>query len=127
MMPVIRNYRDIHSTDKKYRDNVLFGTSSANNRQLGVTDEQITELLNKPNRPTAVFCSDIQEAEKFYILAMANNIKIPEDISIVTCCDNGERSYLSSKIARVEKHEFYLGYKAAQLLQSIKKKKSAYQ
>ena len=100
-------------------ENILFGADTSSDDSEGVCEKQVMDMITKPDRPSAIFCSDIQEAEKVYILALSNGIKIPEDISLLTCCDKGERSYLSDKLARVEKYEFDLGFKAAELIQKM--------
>lgn len=101
-------------------DNILFGADPTSESIRGVSDEQVISLLSKPDKPTAIFCSDIKEAEKVYILASQNGINIPEDVSLITCGDKGEESYLFNKFSRIEKNEYDLGYKAAEVIQMIK-------
>lgn len=105
-------------------ENVLWAEPPYGNSEIsGITEKDISKILTKKNRPTAVYCTDTSEAEKLYMVALQKGLKVPRDISIVSSDDKQHTSYISSKLALVCKNEFELGYKAAELLNKMNKKK----
>ena len=100
-------------------ENIVFGQDQGSLEVIGTNEQQILNIINKKNRPTAIFCSDLYEAEKIYFLAVNHGVRIPEDMSLVTTADKGVNNYIASKVARIEKYEYQLGYKAAELMHKM--------
>ena len=81
--------------------------------------EKLMGVLNSDNAPTAIFCSDDNEAERVYWHLTDKGYKIPQDISIISfgnsLRDTVFREHLTSIV--VDEHE--LGSQAARILHEM--------
>ena len=100
--------------------NILHGEFESSICVSGISEDKVIGLLSRRDRPTAVFCGDMRDAEKVYICALKLGLKVPEKLSIISCCDREINSYIWAKIGRITKREYDVGAKAASLLGEMK-------
>ena len=76
----------------------------------------LEEMLQSPDRPTAVFCTDTTEAERVFLEATRLGLCVPEDLSIVGFGCIWREGVLSQRLAAVTVDERGLGRQVALLL-----------
>lgn len=74
------------------------------------------ELFNLEVKPTAVFASNDQMAMGVYKAAQENNIKIPEQLSVVGFDDIAAASHLNPPLTTVNQPTYRMGQKAVEIL-----------
>ncbi|HEV56470.1 MAG TPA: GntR family transcriptional regulator [Phycisphaerales bacterium] len=79
-------------------------------------DRMLLEILRRPDRPTAVFCSDDNEAERVFWIAYQIGIRVPDELSIIGFGDAHRHTVFFKRLASVTVDEFELGVRAAQTL-----------
>ncbi len=100
--------------------NVYFGTSQRTGSEGdNIKLNMLKELLTKPNRVTAIFCSDDTEAERAYWAAHELGIKVPQELSIVGFGDVSREGVVRKKLSAVVVDEINLGQKVAELLSEM--------
>jgi len=82
-------------------------------------EQMILEILRRPDRPTAVFCSDDNEAERFFWTAYTLGIRVPEELSIIGFGDARRETVFLRRLASITVDEFALGARAAQMLSEM--------
>ena len=97
-------------------DRLLYGTRKTEPNGDEIKDKMILNALRAPDRPTAVFCSDDNEAERVFWLAHEDGIKVPQELSIIGFGDQRRDSVFQKKLVSVTIDEFEVGVKAAEVL-----------
>ena len=78
-------------------------------------------MLSAPNRVTAIFCHDDDEAELIHHLASGMGLKFPGDLSLIGFGDASERyGVFRSRLTSVTINEFDLGARAVLVLKEIR-------
>jgi LacI family transcriptional regulator len=80
------------------------------------TVQQMTEILSKPDRPTAVFAPTDILALKVYNSARVNNLKIPEDLSVIGYANLRFSHYASPPLTTINQDGGAEGKTAAKLI-----------
>ena len=76
----------------------------------------LMEMLKTSDRPTAVFCNDVAEAEQIFLKAIQLGLHVPQDLSIVGFGCTRRDGVLSQRLAAVTIDEVDLGRQAALLI-----------
>lgn len=97
-------------------DHVLYGPPEISEKRDEKMDALVHKALRSPSRPTAIFCSDDNEAERAYWMAQAEGIRVPQDLSIVGFGDTRRDTEFRKRLASVAVDEYALGAKAAEIL-----------
>lgn len=74
------------------------------------------DLLDGPDRPTAVICASIGHADNLLSLARAKSLRIPEDLSAITLVDKGEYAEPDVGLTAVQTMTRALGENAVRLV-----------
>jgi DNA-binding LacI/PurR family transcriptional regulator len=82
-------------------------------------------VLSKPNRPTAIFCGNMPDAEQVYLQAEAFGLKIPRDLSLVAFGGTWRPHGLAERISCIAVDEYDVGAKAAEMLHEMRSGKRA--
>jgi GntR family transcriptional regulator, arabinose operon transcriptional repressor len=80
----------------------------------------LTELFARPNRPTAIFCGNLTDAEQVYLQAESFGLKIPRDLSLIYFGGSWREHGLAQSISCVAVSEHEVGARAAQLLHEMR-------
>jgi len=78
--------------------------------------EEISEHLNRGDRPTAIFAMNDIVALQALRAAKLSGIKVPEELSIVGFDDIDIASYFETPLTTVSQNTFYIGKRSAELL-----------
>jgi len=90
---------------------------AASRTAIGAT---ITRIMSQPNRPTAIFCGSMPEAEQIYLYAQEQGWSIPGDVSLVAFGSTWRDGALAQRIASVCVDEHEIGVCAARLLNEMR-------
>lgn len=77
------------------------------------------ELLDRPDRPTAVFCSSDQQAAGLYEAARERDIRIPSELSVIGFDDTVLSRYLSPALTTVHQPLAEMASEAIRLVQQL--------
>ncbi len=99
----------------RYYGSTLPGVHAA-----GAIREVLAELLMPEDRPTALFCGSLPDAEQVYLLAPSLGIRIPDDLSIIVFGGTQRESALAQRITCVGVAEHEVGACAAHLLAEMR-------
>jgi GntR family transcriptional regulator, arabinose operon transcriptional repressor len=80
----------------------------------------LTEMFARPNRPTAIFCGNLPDAEQVYLQAESFGLKIPRDLSLIYFGGSWREHGLAQSISCVAVNEHEVGARAAQLLHEMR-------
>jgi GntR family transcriptional regulator, arabinose operon transcriptional repressor len=80
----------------------------------------LTELFLQPNRPTAIVCGNLPDAEQVYLQAETLGLKIPRDLSLIYFGGTWREHGLAERISCVAVNEHEVGARAAQLLHEMR-------
>ncbi|MFG0239530.1 MAG: substrate-binding domain-containing protein, partial [Gimesia chilikensis] len=80
----------------------------------------LQQMLERPDRPTAIFTSFDSMAERIYLHLTKMGLRMPEDISLIGVGDQVRHSVLQQQIASVTVDETRLGHRAAELLNQMR-------
>lgn len=80
----------------------------------------LQQMLEQPDRPTAIFTSFDSMAERIYLHLTKMGLRMPEDISLIGVGDQVRHSVLQQQIASVTVDETRLGHRAAELLNQMR-------
>jgi len=97
---------------------ILFGPEGETAQQDDLRDIALTHFVLE-QKPTAVFCSDDDEAERLYWVCRKLNMRVPADISIVGFGDCHRNTFTRKFLSAVVIDEYAMGQKAAELLCAI--------
>jgi LacI family transcriptional regulator len=87
------------------------------NERLDATHEAVVELLSRPNRPTAIFDGSGDIAPLVYRAVQQLDLKIPEDVSVVSFDDSAKYSqFLEPPVAQLRHSWGLLGRAAMEML-----------
>jgi DNA-binding LacI/PurR family transcriptional regulator len=87
------------------------------NTRLDATQEGVQKLLNRPNRPTAIFDGSGDVAPLVYRAVQQLGLRIPEDVSVVSFDDSAKFSqYLDPPVAQLKHSWGHLGRAAMEVL-----------
>jgi DNA-binding LacI/PurR family transcriptional regulator len=82
--------------------------------------EALAELFARPNRPTAIFCGNLPDAEQVYLQAQSFGLQIPRDLSLIYFGGSWREHGLAQSISCVAVNEHEVGARAAQLLHEMR-------
>ncbi|HKI70471.1 MAG TPA: substrate-binding domain-containing protein, partial [Verrucomicrobiae bacterium] len=82
----------------------------------------LKELLNSPNRPTAIFCTFDSVAEMAYLWLNQLGIKVPEEISLVGFGGTWREGAITRRLTSVAVDEEELGRSAVRLLDEMRRR-----
>jgi DNA-binding LacI/PurR family transcriptional regulator len=85
----------------------------------------LPKILSQPNRPTAIFCGSLFEAEQIYLMAGDLGLEIPRDLSLIYVGSTWREGALAGRISSVCIDEREIGARAAQLLHEMRTGKRA--
>ena len=80
----------------------------------------LAEMLEAPDRPTVVLCSDVTEAERVFLEAVRLGLRVPEDLSIIGFGCVWREGTLSQRLSAVTIDERDLGRRAALLIEQMR-------
>jgi DNA-binding LacI/PurR family transcriptional regulator len=100
---------------------IEYGVTSASEHARDAIQKAISELFGRRERPTAVFCGNVTDAEQVYLQAEAAGIKVPGELSIVSFGSTRRGHGLSQRISGAVVDEHALGARAAQLLHQMRR------
>ena len=80
----------------------------------------LTSLLSAPDRPTAIFCGNVSEAEQVYLQASDFGLRIPHDLSLIYFGGSLRGHGLAERMTCASVAEHDVGAKAAQLLHEMR-------
>jgi GntR family transcriptional regulator, arabinose operon transcriptional repressor len=83
-------------------------------------DAALPRILSKPDRPTAIFCGSLFEAEQIYLQAGGLGLEIPRDLSLIYVGSTWREGALAQRISSVCVDEREIGARAAQLLHEMR-------
>jgi DNA-binding LacI/PurR family transcriptional regulator len=84
--------------------------------------ENLAQILRDKDRPTVIFCPFDSETELAYLLLNQMNIKVPEDVSLVSFGGTWREGALTRRLAAVTVDEEELGRHAARLLHEMRRR-----
>jgi DNA-binding LacI/PurR family transcriptional regulator len=85
-----------------------------------VADESIRELLNRPNRPTAIFTGFDATAELIFLSLMRNGVSVPAAMSVVSFGGATRLSPVQQRLTAVTVDEAAIGRLAVKLLSEMR-------
>ena len=80
----------------------------------------LTELMQRPNRPTAIFCGNLPDAEQIYLQSQTFGLTVPKDLSLIYFGGTWRDHGLSQRISCIAVNEHEVGARAAQLLHEMR-------
>jgi DNA-binding LacI/PurR family transcriptional regulator len=80
----------------------------------------LKQLLSKPDRPTAIFCGSVNEAEQVYLQCNELGLSIPGDVSLLCFGSKWREGALAQRISGVCVDEYAIGIRAAELLHEMR-------
>jgi DNA-binding LacI/PurR family transcriptional regulator len=87
------------------------------NERLEATQEGVTQLLSRPDRPTAIFDGSGDVAPLIYRAVQQLGLRIPEDVSVVSFDDSAKYSqFLEPRVAQLKHSWDVLGRAAMEML-----------
>lgn len=103
-------------------DDCYFGADGVIDMQELATEiaAALKRMMEKPDRPTAIFTSFDSMAERLYLNLTQMGLRMPEDISLIGVGDKIRHSVLQQQIASVTVDESQLGRRAAELLNQMR-------
>jgi len=81
--------------------------------------DALAELLNQKNRPTALCCANLPDAEQVFIQARNFGLRIPDDLSLIYFGGTWRPGSLAQHISCVGIDEQAVGFQAGKLLGKI--------
>jgi GntR family transcriptional regulator, arabinose operon transcriptional repressor len=93
-----------------------YGSDLPGSHAAGAIRKSLAETLLDDDRPTAVFCGSLPDAEQVYLLAPELGRRIPEDLSLIVFGGTQRDGALAQRISSVGVPEHEVGEYAAQLL-----------
>jgi GntR family transcriptional regulator, arabinose operon transcriptional repressor len=80
----------------------------------------LTELMARPNRPTAIFCGNLPDAEQIYLQAQSFGLEVPKDLSLIYFGGTWRDHGLAQRISCIAVNEHEVGARAAELLHEMR-------
>jgi DNA-binding LacI/PurR family transcriptional regulator len=102
-----------------------FGNALSTMSRTDAIGEVLQDLLTRPNRPTAIFCGSLPDAEQVYLQAATFGLKIPEDLSLIYFGGTWRDHGLAERISCIAVNEHDVGARAAELLHEMRTGKRA--
>ncbi len=102
-------------------ERVVFGPAGDGPDREAEREKMLAGILLADHRPSAVVCSDDNEAEALYWLSQRMGIRVPDELSIVGFGDCHRNSVFRSMLTSVVIDEYELGILAARMLCQMKK------
>jgi DNA-binding LacI/PurR family transcriptional regulator len=81
----------------------------------------VLQLLGKKDRPTAIFCGNVTDAEQVYLQAESAGYKVPRDLSVMSFGGTWRGHGLAERISGPVVDEHALGARAAAVLHEIRR------
>lgn len=110
---------DAHLVDGKVSV-VMYGASNADIPASKAIQQALSQLLARSDRPTAVFCGNIPDAEQVYLHAESLGFKVPRDLSLIAFSDVKRGRGLAERISCVAVDEVAIGARAAEVLHEMR-------
>ena len=108
-------------TDISIVSTIEYGITSASEQARAAIHKAVSELLNKSDRPTALFCGNVTDAEQIYLQAEAAGFKVPRDVSIMSFGGTRNGHGLAQRISGPMVDEHAVGKRAAELLHQMRR------
>ena len=99
---------------------VYYGTLPTDPDRVPLAKAALTRMMDGPDRPTGIFCSDDSEAEMIYLLLGDLGLKVPADVSLIGFGSSLRLTSLRSKLTSVTVNEYEIGREAARMLFRIR-------
>jgi GntR family transcriptional regulator, arabinose operon transcriptional repressor len=96
------------------------GTVDHGPESLNRVRSALHEILSCPERPTAIFCGNMTDAEHVYLLASEFGLRVPDDLSIIHFGGAQRSGALAERLACVAVDEHQLGAIAGRLLTEMR-------
>lgn len=80
----------------------------------------LEQLLAQPDRPTAIFCSMLPDAEVIYLLAPSFGLRIPDDLSLIYFGGTWRDHGIAQRISCIAVDEHAIGARSADLLHEMR-------
>jgi GntR family transcriptional regulator of arabinose operon len=87
--------------------------------------KNLKEVIGRDNPPTAIFCPFDSEAELVYLLLNQMQVKVPEEISLISFGGTWREGAISRRLAAVTVDEEELGRNAARLLDEMRRREKS--
>jgi GntR family transcriptional regulator, arabinose operon transcriptional repressor len=81
--------------------------------------EALRELLQGPDRPTAIHCANLPDAEQVFLLAGEMGLSIPRDLSLIYFGDSRPTGGLAQRLTCVAVDTQSIGFKAGDSLKEM--------
>jgi DNA-binding LacI/PurR family transcriptional regulator len=85
----------------------------------------LAAIVNAPDRPTAIFCGNLPDAEQVYLQAETLGLRIPSDLSLIYFGGTWRDHGIAQRISCVAVDEHGIGARAAELLHEMRSGKRA--
>lgn len=85
----------------------------------------LDQLFAAADRPTAIFCGNVTDAEQVYLHAESSGLKVPRDLSLIAFGGSWRAHGLAERISSVVVDECALGARAAEVLNEMRSGKRA--
>ena len=82
--------------------------------------QALNDLLSRPDRPTAIFCGNLPDAEAVYLQAESLGLKIPSELSVVAFGGTWRPHGLAERISCIAVDEHAVGAKAVEVLNEMR-------
>jgi len=115
----IRSTLESHGIDKSNYRVHYHGEIEDGDKRRRAVHETLEQMLQEKNRPTAIQCFALQDAELVYVLADEFGLKIPEDLSLVCFAGSRPTGVLARRIASITRDESEIGREAGILLNEM--------
>ena len=100
---------------------IEFGVTSASEHARDAINKAVSTALSGSDRPTAMFCGNVTDAEQIYLQAEAAGIKVPRDLSIMAFGGTRSGHGLAQRISGPMVDEHAIGKRAAELLHQMRR------
>ena len=102
------------------KNKVFYGPDYSDSNNEEFRDKHLNQVLENRKEFTVVFCSGYSEAESLYLKAIEKNIKVPEELSIVSVGEKDPRGALLKRMSAVVVDEFGIGCRSGKILHEMK-------
>jgi LacI family transcriptional regulator len=82
--------------------------------------DALQRILALPDRPTAIFCGSLTDAEHLYLQAQALGLDVPRDLSLIYFGSTWRPNALAERLSCIAVDERGMGAKAADMLHEMR-------
>ena len=99
---------------------VEYGAGLSGSLTADAIKKALTELMTKPDHPTAIFCGNLPDAEQIYLQAQSFGLEVPKDLSLIYFGGTWRDHGLAQRISCIAVNEHEVGARAADLLHEMR-------